>query len=249
MDSDRYNALISPDAYDYLDKTKDEDLLHDPLLEEEDVFDDDDDGVEAEEEKQKDTDDSDMYAFNSLFEEFDNETEETSEAEDKEPESPMMFSDDEDDSLSVSPEVEKIISANPFILALTKSLPSNDSIALFLKGLPRAVQDEVETTIRKAHAIWKADRHDKMFVVPSSNFSIAVLSQKYDPMIAIQRLENIGAVMVANDKKSWNALMLYYAEDAALAEVSTVTVTRESFTEWQWKTVIERGRRIKESSN
>lgn len=73
-----HGGLISPDAYEYLDDTKDDELLHDAILEEENLFDDDDDSDEESDE----FDDSKMYSNSSLFDLIDDLEE--SDEEDKE---------------------------------------------------------------------------------------------------------------------------------------------------------------------
>lgn len=249
MSTKHYNALISPDAYEYLDSAP-EDLLKDPLLAEQEELDDSElFEDETEEQAQENSDDSDMYRYNSLFDEIDNEEEssgdETEVTSEQEQEDKLIFRDEDDDSISVVPEIRNIKTTNDFIQKILKQLPKYDPTATLLSGLGRELQDDIEETVDRAHSAWMKDGKDKMFVIPDTHTSIAILSQTYDPMVTIQRLENIGAVMVSNDQGMWNALMLYYANDGSLAEVNTVSISPSSFTDWQWKTVLERGNKLR----
>lgn len=244
MSSKHFDALISPDAYEYLDETPQDELLEDQMLKEQedsDIYDDED---EITEETPEDTDDSDMYTYNSLFDELDDENDsEESYPEDSEAESELMFQDDENDDITVARDVSE--NCNEFIAGLINKLPKYNSVANYMKNLPRLMQDQLAEVIEGICNNWKVSKRDKMFEIPNTGISVAVLGKSSDPMVQIQRLESIGAVMVASDKNRWTALMIYLNENAEIDIVESKDISQLSFTDWQWKTVLEQGEKIK----
>lgn len=248
MDSKHYTALVSPDAYEYLDETTDEELLHDSLLEEQEMLEDSDLYYDDDDESplEEDLDDSDMYEHNSLFDEFEEEVDSSEEQvnENEIKDSVQLFEDDEDDDIYVS-DISTLENLNVFVASLIKKLGEFDLAAQYLKKLDRNVQDQVEQVISDARGKWLIDHKDKMFSIPQIPVSVALISKTDDPMIQIQRLENIGAVMVANNQEKWAAVFLTYDTEGILIDVSSFDLAKSTFTDWQWKTVLQRGERLK----
>ncbi|MGX8775042.1 MAG: hypothetical protein ACSW8G_08305, partial [Bacillota bacterium] len=93
---------------------------------------------------------------------------------------------------------------------------------------------------------WLIDGKDKMFTIPDTNISVAVFSETQDPMLGIQRRENIGAVMFASGKDTWNSLELSYDGTGQFSKADYVRIGRSSYTDWEWKIVEKLGTRLLE---
>ena len=83
-----------------------------------------------------------------------------------------------------------------------------------------------------------------MFTIPDTSISIAVFSETLDPMITIQRRENIGAVMYASQKDTWNSLELSYDSSGQFSKADFNRISRSSFSDWEWKIVEKLGLRL-----
>ncbi|MCF0262783.1 MAG: hypothetical protein HUK23_07715, partial [Sphaerochaetaceae bacterium] len=90
------------------------------------------------------------------------------------------------------------------------------------------------------------DNKDKMFSIPDTDISIAIFSDNQDPMIKIQRRENIGAVMYAMHKSSWNSLELSFDISGQLVKADYNRISKTNFSDWEWKIVEKLGTRLLE---
>ena len=97
-----------------------------------------------------------------------------------------------------------------------------------------------------ARKAWLIDGKDKMFSIPDTTISVAVFSETQDPMLNIQRRENIGAVMYASQKDSWNSLEISYDGSGQFVKADYVRISRNSYTDWEWKIVEKLGTRLME---
>ena len=98
--------------------------------------------------------------------------------------------------------------------------------------------------IELARKAWLIDSKDKMFTIPDTNISVAVFAETQDPMVSIQRRENIGAVMYASQKDMWNSLELSYDASGQFSKAEFVRLSRSSFSDWEWKIVEKIGNRL-----
>ena len=89
-----------------------------------------------------------------------------------------------------------------------------------------------------------ADGKDKMFAIPDTTISVCIFRTTRDPMLEIQRRENVGALMFAGGHDTWNSLELYVNELGSLVKCEYRKVTRFSFSDWEWKIVEKLGQRI-----
>ena len=105
---------------------------------------------------------------------------------------------------------------------------------------------EIIRFIELARKAWLIDGKDKMFTIPDTSISVAVFSETQDPMLNIQRRENIGAVMYASQKDSWNSLEISYDSSGQFVKADYVRISRNSFTDWEWKIVEKLGTRLME---
>ena len=85
-----------------------------------------------------------------------------------------------------------------------------------------------------------------MFTIPDTNISVAVFSETQDPMVGIQRRENIGAVMYASRRDGWNSLELSYDPSGKLLRADFNRISRSDFSDWEWKIVEKLGTRLLE---
>ena len=62
-------------------------------------------------------------------------------------------------------------------------------------------------------------------------------------MLIIQRRENIGAVMYASQKDYWNSLEISYDGAGQLVKADFIRISRNTFSDWEWKVVEKLGTR------
>ena len=313
-----YSALVSPDAYDYLNQAGESDFKEDPMLEEQDHgawYDDEDEDDELPPED----DEPDPYDGESLFSitddsEEDEEPVKEEPVEEPEPasESPFIAEDEEDappaepepivrfveptepiaeepqpkeeeseteevaesepeeepqqeetsesepvvesesESEEPEPEPEPQVKpaedqALPLLDQILRCAPSkNNPIVQYLTNCPFEQKKEIVRFIELARKAWLIDGKDKMFSIPDTTISVAVFSETQDPMLNIQRRENIGAVMFASQKDSWNSLELSYDGSGQFVKADYVRISRNSYTDWEWKIVEKLGTRLME---
>ena len=295
-EEETYNALVSPDAYDYLNDSKQEDFNRDPMLDEQEYdnwYDDDDD----DEELPKEDDEPDPYSGESLFSIMDDSDEGEMPEEEPEQEAPAdnliqkdSFPTDEDEEEEDSPaempeppraveeqeqesepepepqEEEPEVEAEPepepepepveekpveqplpLLDQILSFAPSKSNpIVQYLSSCQYEQKKELVRFIELARKAWLIDGKDKVFSIPDTSISVAVFAQTQDPMLSIQRRENIGAVMYASQKDSWNSLELSYDGSGQLAKADYIRISRNSYSDWEWKIVEKLGNRLME---
>ena len=160
------------------------------------------------------------------------ETEPEAEPDEEEPEAEAPLAEPEPETL-------------PLLDQILKFSPSrNNPITQYLSACDMQQKKEIVRFIEMARKAWLIDGKDKMFTIPDSNISVAVFSETQDPMLAIQRRENIGAVMYASQKDSWNSLEISYDSAGQFVKADFIRVAKSSFTDWQWKVVEKMGQRL-----
>ena len=133
----------------------------------------------------------------------------------------------------------------PLLDQILRFAPSrNNPIVQYLTACTPAQQQEIVRVIELARKAWLRDSKDKMFTIPDTNISVAVFSETQDPMVNIQRRENIGAVMFASRKDGWNSLELSYDASGQLTRADFNRISRSDFSEWEWKIVEKLGTRL-----
>jgi hypothetical protein len=133
----------------------------------------------------------------------------------------------------------------PLLEQILQYSPSkNNPITQYLNGCSEEQKNDIVKTIEQARKKWIIDGKGKMFTIPDTSISIALFSETQDPMEAIQRAENIGAVMYASQKDSWNSLELSYDTAGQLAKADFKRISRSSFSDWEWKIVEKIGMRL-----
>ena len=245
MESEEYNGLISPDAYEYLDTTPPEDLLSDPLLEEQEELSDAFDGIDDDEflEEEEVYDDSAMYSYSSLFDEADEEEAEAAQAAaEPEPEPEIHTSYYEHEDFGDEEGTDVLHGILRDIVAL---LPSNSATASYLRECDRIQREKITEALESAVEAWRKDGRDKMFTIPGTSISVGVVTPSEDPMTETQRLQSIAAVMVAKGAHRWTALFLSAEDSGRIIAARLREVSQQDFTQWQWKTVTMLAGRLK----
>ena len=247
MESEEYKGLISPDAYEYLELTPEEELLHDPYLEEQenlsDAYEDIDDEIPYSPEEEPPYDDSDQYLYSSLFDEADEEAAEQISDPVEEPEEEPVAShvfqeyDQEEEASQVLPEpLASIVSLLP-PCACSSYLSECDS------DRRSAIVRAISTAISSCHR----DGKDKMFTIPGTSISIAVVTPSEDPMIKSQRIQSIAAVMVCHEASSWTGLFVSADEKHKITGAWVKEIKKDDFSPWQWRTILMNAERMKDS--
>lgn len=312
-EEENYNALVSPDTYDYLNNPDPEAFKQDPMLEEQeydDWYDDDDENPPEED------DGPDPYSGESLFSIMDDsdegetkeepepqeppednliqkdsfpsyedeeedlpselplpskpQEEEPEEAEpEEEPEEPPIeepapetaepeaepepqeeppFEEPVEEPVPAEPETEKPAEQPlPLLEQILSFAPSKSNpIVQYISSCQYEQKKEIVRFIELARKAWLIDGKDKVFSIPDTSISVAVFAQTQDPMLNIQRRENIGAVMFASQKDSWNSLEISYDGSGQLVKADYVRISRNSYTDWEWKIVEKLGSRLME---
>lgn len=135
----------------------------------------------------------------------------------------------------------------PLLDQILRCAPSkNNPIVQYLANCPFEQKKEIVRFIELARKAWLIDGKDKMFSIPDTTISVAVFSETQDPMLNIQRRENIGAVMFASQKDSWNSLEISYDGSGQFVKADYVRISRNSYTDWEWKIVEKLGTRLME---
>ncbi len=129
---------------------------------------------------------------------------------------------------------------------ITKSFTKENSLTTFASQHNYEQRKEISNYIDSAWQACIKDGHDKMFTIPESTISVIIFKASRDPMLQMQRRQNVGALMYLNQKDSWDALELPINENGALLEPTFTTITKRSFTDWQWKIVENIGMRMLE---
>ena len=294
-EEEKYTALVSPDAYDYLKDSEKEEFKQDPMLEEqdyEDWYDDDDD--EEEQTPHEADDEPDPYSGESLFsimddsdegetveeekqeepvepiqsewfpaddEEvpppetettIDNQPEESEEETVEEPVEEQKEEEPEEEIPEETTEPEPVVEQPaeqplPLLEQILSFAPSKTNpIVQYLSSCQYEQKKELVRFIEMARKAWLIDGKDKVFSIPDTSISVAVFAQTQDPMLIIQRRENIGAVMYASQKDYWNSLEISYDGSGQMVKADYIRISRNTFSDWEWKVVEKLGTRLLE---
>ena len=241
MESEEYKGLISPDAYEYLELTPEEELLHDPYLDEQDQMSDafgdvDDDFFESPEEEVL-TDDSDQYLYGSLFDEADEEEALVATKPEEETED-LQFSQVYDQEEDSAPALPQLISS---IVSLLPPCACSSYLCECDSERQESIIKAIVTAISSCHK----DRKDKMFTIPGTSISIAVVTPSDDPMIKSQRIQSIAAVMVCHEAVEWTGLFITADEKNNINGAWVNEIKKEDFSPWQWRTITMNAERMK----
>ena len=125
-----------------------------------------------------------------------------------------------------------------------KSFAKSNPVVQYVEQCSEGQRDELEGVMEKALAACREDGKDKMFAIPDTTISVCIFRTTRDPMLEIQRRENVGALMFAGGHDTWNSLELYVNELGSLVKCEYRKVTRFSFSDWEWKIVEKLGQRI-----
>ena len=173
--------------------------------------------------------------------------EESEPQEDPEPESEPEEEPEEEGQAEEPQPVPAEDQTLPLMDQILRCAPSkNNPIAQYLSNCSFEQKKEIVRFIEMARKAWLIDGKDKMFTIPDTSISVAVFSETQDPMLNIQRRENIGAVMFASQKDSWNSLEISYDSSGQFAKADYIRISRNSYTDWEWKIVEKLGTRLME---
>ncbi len=130
--------------------------------------------------------------------------------------------------------------------AITKGFTKENALTLYASKRTYEERKELSDIINSALQVCVKDGRDKMFTIPDSKISVVVYKDSKDPMLQMQRRQNVGAMMYLNQTDTWDALELPVNENGALMAPSFSTISKHSFTDWQWRIVENIGMRILE---
>ena len=151
--------------------------------------------------------------------------------------------------LASLPETEVEAAAEPaheasILDQVLKSFAKSNPVVQYVEQCTEGQRDELAGVMEKALAACREDGKDKMFAIPDTTISVCIFRTTRDPMLEIQRRENVGALMFAGGHDTWNSLELYVNELGSLVKCEYRKVTRFSFSDWEWKIVEKLGQRI-----
>ncbi len=130
--------------------------------------------------------------------------------------------------------------------AITKSFNKENALTTYATQHTYEQRKELSDIIDSALQACVKDGRDKMFTIPDTKISVVVYKDSKDPMLQMQRRQNVGAMMYLNQTDSWDALELPVNENGALLTPNYTTITKHSFTDWQWRIVENIGQKILE---
>ena len=265
QEPEKYDALISPDAYSYLDNVSDSEFSNDSLLDEQDEIESQDD-YDAPQDEEDGVDDSEMYNGDSLFDvddtDFTEEPDVVTEPETEketvnavesapEPEPVQEIVTEtvsENNSENNNLQSDEISTRAKFELPLFKKIfsfiPDFSSFGTYIKGLSDADASDLEQFIISSRDAWFEDNKDKMFNLPNSSITIAVLNENKDPMTEVMRLESVAAQMISSYKEKWNFIELFFEYDGTLKLAVDKEINRSLFSDGEWKVIREMGYKI-----
>ena len=173
--------------------------------------------------------------------------EETIASEQEEPE--PVEPEEEDPKAELTPVHEHIQESvyhgsDSILDQVLKSFAKSNPVVQYVEQCSEGQRDELEGVMEKALAACREDGKDKMFAIPDTTISVCIFRTTRDPMLEIQRRENVGALMFAGGHDTWNSLELYVNELGSLMKCEYRKVTRFSFSDWEWKIVEKLGQRI-----
>ncbi len=135
-------------------------------------------------------------------------------------------------------------SSDSILDQVLKSFAKSNPVVQYVEQCTEGQRDELAGVMEKALAACREDGKDKMFAIPDTAISVCIFRTTRDPMLEIQRRENVGALMFAGGHDTWNSLELYVNELGSLVKCEYRKVTRFSFSDWEWKIVEKLGQRI-----
>ena len=253
---EEYTALVGDDAYSYLDDVSPEEFESDPLLDEQDsLYEEDDDGDDADDDSAVDDaaveEQDDPYSEKSLFDVCEEDEPETVEVQNDVPkEEPGIENETllekevvvEDESCAAEEPV--VHGTNSILDQVLRSFAKSNPVVQYVEQCSEGQRDELEGVMEKALSACRSDGKDKMFAIPDTTISVCIFRTTRDPMLEIQRRENVGALMFAGGHDTWNSLELYVNELGSLVKCEYRKVSRFSFSDWEWKIVEKLGQRI-----
>ena len=172
--------------------------------------------------------------------------------EEEEPTEEVVEPVEEESEPEEEPEPEPVVEQPaeqplPLLEQILSFAPSkNNPIVQYLSTCQYEQKKELVRFIELARKAWLIDGKDKVFSIPDTTISVAVFAQTQDPMLIIQRRENIGAVMYASQKDYWNSLEISYDGSGQMVKADYIRISRNTFSDWEWKVVEKLGTRLLE---
>ena len=158
----------------------------------------------------------------------------------------------QEETVEPEPEPEPVVEQPaeqtlPLLEQILSFAPSKTNpIVQYLSNCQYEQKKEIVRFIELARKAWLIDCKDKVFSIPDTNISVVIFAQTLDPMLIIQRRENIGAVMFASQKDNWNSLEISYDGSGQLVKADYIRISRSTFSDWEWKVVEKLGNRLLE---
>ncbi len=145
-------------------------------------------------------------------------------------------------------EEEPIVEPEPKTLldSVLKGFTNENTVTQYVAQLSDEQRNSLSKLMESALRACIKDGRDKMFTIPNTTISVMVYKASRDPMLQLQRRQNVGAVMYSEHKDSWSSLELAINENGALVKCECNVITKKSFLDWQWKMVENLGKRILE---
>lgn len=235
------------DDYSYLNEVSPDEFTKDPPKEETEEDEDpdffelyEDESVEESSEEEiedEEIDEEDDPYDGSLFDDVDSDEPEP----EPEPE-PEEVPVEEDPMFVPEPETEP----KNFLDSVIKGFTQENPVTQYVSQLSNDQRNSLSKLMESALRACIKEGRDKMFTIPDTTISVMVYKASRDPMLQLQRRQNVGAIMYAEHKESWSSLDISINENDALVKCECNVITKKSFLDWQWKMVENLGKRILE---
>ncbi len=133
---------------------------------------------------------------------------------------------------------------------IVKVLGSLDGkFVTFLKASDKEMIAYLNSIIESSWKRQQVDHKDKLFSIYDYSMSVLLAETPVrDELRLSELLNNAGAVMYSKDADEWTALILYIDENYKIEDAMETTFTRESFSQSDWKRIVNIGEILKSRS-
>jgi len=137
----------------------------------------------------------------------------------------------------------------PLLSSILGAFQKPNPVTQYIANCSEQQKSELSAIIEKALLASNENEKDKIFTIPETTISVCIFRNTKDPMLDIQRKENLGAIMVANERDSWDSLELYVNSLGNVVRTNYCKITKSSFSDWEWKIVEKLGKKILDRGN
>jgi len=127
---------------------------------------------------------------------------------------------------------------NRTLVNIINFMPVKDGkVFEYLTNLNDEEQSSLTQIIEKARISWIEDKKDKVFSDKKNCISFIVCGSTYDILGENERINNIAALMLVNQKKDWDVIELQFSDEGNFVKSIFTHVNNENFSERRKKAI------------